>query len=406
METILDAYKPVSSQQIQEARKFLEETLSRVDLGFHQIPTRDHLWSEVEERGSEIRAVADDLVVVGIGGSSLGPKALYEVLREPQSEKRLFFCDNVDTRAFENIWKEIRNPERTAWVFISKSGSTIETLVAADLILQRYQSQKWKISVTVISEKKSNPLSDWAVEKSVPVLEIPQDVGGRFSVLTAVGMLPMSFLGLNIREFQTGAQAALQDYEFNAEMMVHFYQSFQRQEWITFFWFYNSAYETFGRWLQQLWAESLAKTKDRQGRPGPRVSTPMWGIGACDQHSLLQQLMEGFQDKFIVFFRFANTESGGEKVVNSQFKGQVFFNGHQMGELIAAQAQGTRLALNENGASTLTVRVEDLTPKSLGFQMMSWQLVVAGLGEMLDINAFDQPGVELGKRLAKSILKS
>jgi glucose-6-phosphate isomerase len=406
MERILNSKNTVTEAEIQKSNEALQKVLSRKDLGFFQVPERAQLWSEVDKRAAELRSHADDLVIVGIGGSSLGPKALYEIFKEPKSQKRLHFCDNVDALAFEKMWNGIANFERTTWVFISKSGSTIETLVAADMILQRYEKQKWNFQATVVSEMKSNPLTDWAKENKVPCLEIPLDVGGRFSVLTAVGMLPMAFLGVSTSEFREGAHEAVQNLKLQSELMAHFYQSFQRNEWITFFWFYTSSYENFGRWVQQLWAESLGKAQDRKGQKAPRASTPMYGIGSSDQHSVLQQLMEGAKDKLIVFYRFANIEKAGEAIALSHFPSQSFFNGHKMGQLIAAQAQGTQQALNEQNVSTMCIQVDDMNAKSVGFQMMSWQLVVAGLGELMDINAFDQPGVELGKRLAKTILKS
>ena len=362
---VLDSSHSIDSSELQKSKQALQKVLSRKDLGFFQVPERGHLWSQSQEKAQELRNQADDLVVVGIGGSSLGPKALYEVLEDPCAEKRLHFCDNVDALEFEKIWARLVDPSRTAWVFISKSGSTIETLVAADLIFQRYDSHRWPFQACVISEIKSNPLTDWAKSKNVSCLEIPLDVGGRFSVLTPVGMLPMAFLGIPLGEFQEGARKALQNQELTANLIAHFSQSFQRQEWITFFWFYASSYQSFGRWLQQLWAESLAKTVDRQGHAAPRVSTPVWGIGSSDQHSLLQQLMEGAKDKLIVFSRFQKIESSGEQVKKSQFQGQEFFNGHNMGELIAAQAQGTRQALNEQKASTMSLVIEDMSPQAL-----------------------------------------
>lgn len=403
---IQNSYHSIDEKELQQSQEALKQFLSRTDIGFPQIPDRQHLWDAIRDKAQELHSQADDLVVVGIGGSSLGPKALYEILENPDSDKKLFLCDNVDAVEFEKLWKRLKNPSRTAWVIISKSGGTIETLVAADLIQQKYKSQSWKFIPTVVSETRSNPLTHWAHENNVSVLEIPVDVGGRFSVLTAVGMLPMAFLGFSIEEFQKGARQALKDQELVSRLMTHSMQSFQRQEWITFFMFYASPYQGFGRWLQQLWAESLAKATDRNGGTGPRVSTPMWGIGSIDQHSVLQQLMEGAHDKWIVISRFKTIENAGEPVQKSGFPGQEFFNGHKMGQLIAAQAQGTRQALNDQKVSTLTLEVEDLSPRSLGYQIMLWQLVVAGLGERLNINAFDQPGVELGKRLAKQILKS
>lgn len=389
-----------------QAQAALETVLNRKDIGFFDIPQRADLWNEIQSQAQKLRMIADDLVVVGIGGSSLGPKALNEFFINPQSSKRIHFCDNVDAIDFERILRTLRDWDRTAWVFISKSGSTIETLVTADLVFQKYSQAKKTPKGIVISERRTNPLVDWAQQKKMDVLEIPLDVGGRFSVLTAVGMLPMGFLGLDVQEFRQGSALAVKSGETISEFMAQISQSFDREEWISFFWFYSSSYLHFGRWLQQLWAESLAKTKNLQGETAARVSTPMFAIGAIDQHSLLQQVMEGAKDKLVIFARFEDTEAAGEKVLKSQFPSLEFFEGHTMGQLISAQAKGTLSALNNNGVSTLTLQFSGASPRDLGFQMMFWQLVVAGLGQMLKINAYDQPGVELGKRLAKQILKS
>lgn len=398
---------PTQPEKFQAALIALDKVLARTDLGFHQIPGRDVLWSEIETVAQKLRDQADELVVVGIGGSSLGPRALYEVLGQSSSgDKKLHFCDNVDATEFEDMFKQFKDWSRVAWVFVSKSGSTIETLVSADFIYQKYQSRNLTPLSLIVSEKKANPLEQWAKKNQLIHLEIPLDVGGRYSVLTAVGMLPLQFLGYSAREFRQGAQKILMEKKLIADMIAQVVQSFEREEWISFFWFYGSRYQNFGRWLQQLWAESLAKTEARSGGPAKRVSTPMWAIGSSDQHSLLQQVMDGAKDKFVIFQRIKSIENAGDKLKATQFSGQDFFIGHTMGQLIKAQAQGTCQALNEHKISTAILEVQDGSPECLGAQLLFWQLVVAGVAEILDINAFDQPGVELGKRLAKVILKS
>lgn len=408
MISIVQKSIPTKSEKLQTAKAALEKVLARKDLGFHQLPERDHLWSEIKSAASQLREQADELVVVGIGGSSLGPRALYELLapQTPIKGKKLHFCDNVDALEFEFLFSQFKDWSRVAWVFISKSGSTIETLVSADFIHQKYQARQMSPTCLIISEKKTNPLEQWGKKLNLTHLEIPLDVGGRYSVLTAVGMLPMEFLGFSGADFRQGAQKILQQKDLISEMVAQVIQSFEREEWISFFWFYGAGYQNLGRWLQQLWAESLAKTQSRSGGAAKRVSTPMWAIGPSDQHSLLQQVMDGAKDKFVVFQRVQVIENAGEKLGTTQFSNQDFFLGHTMGQLIRAQAQGTCQALNEHKISTMTLEVEDASSKCLGAQLFFWQLVVASVAEVLDINAFDQPGVELGKRLAKAILKS
>ncbi len=409
MISIVDHSHSISAESFAKAQASLSQVLSRTDVGFYQVPNRQGLWQQVVAQADALKKQADDLVVVGIGGSSLGPKALYEIFQQPKNPKKIHFCDNVDAIEFERLWQGIRDFKKTVWVFISKSGSTIETLVAADLIFQKYSQLGFEPICKVVSENRSNPLTDWAKSKNVDCLEIPIDVGGRYSVLTAVGMLPMAFLGVDVLAFQKGAQKLLQSaksQEDLANFMAQVVDSFHRQEWISFFWFYSSQYQNFGRWLLQLWAESLGKQKDQNGNVAPRVSTPVTAIGAIDQHSVLQQVMDGAKDKFVVFSRFSDIENSGEVIKGTQFANQEFFKGHKMGDLISAQAQGTKAALNEAGVSTLTLRVHGVDAESVGYQLLYWQLVVAGVGQMLNINPFDQPGVELGKRLAKKILKS
>ncbi len=392
---------------LEKSQRALKTLLARNDLGFMQIPMRDELWREIERVATELRGQCTDLVVVGIGGSGLGPRVVQEIFQTPQSDRRLHFCDNVDALEFKRLFAGLSNLAKTAWVFTSKSGSTIETIVSADYILETYRRQSLPQPVIcAVTELRANPLFNWAQKNKASILEIPLDVGGRFSVLTAVGMLPAAFLGLDIQEFRRGAKQALASGPEISDFMAQTLMSFKREEWISLFWFYCSSLKTLGAWLQQLWAESLAKKLDRQAKAAPRASTPMGAVGACDQHSILQQVMEGAPDKFVTFVRVNTAESGPWALETSGFPENQFFVGRQMGELLAAEAEATRKALSQEGVSTLELKLHDLSPATIGYIFMFWELVVGGLGEALDINAFDQPGVELGKRLAKEILKS
>lgn len=393
----------LSDESVERANQKLQQFLIRKDIGFSELPFRTKLIDQTWNLAQEMRIHYNEMVIVGVGGSSLGVRALAEMTDRPGQSHCLHFCDNTDPLEFEKLWTRIKDIKKTCWVFISKSGSTIETLVAADFIQSRLGTE---MKAIVISQPEDNPLTLWAKKFQFQTLEIPFDVGGRFSVLSPVGLLPAAFLGISIQELMKGAEEALKDSTQVSKMISLVLESFHQKCWITFFFFYNSNYLQMGRWLQQLWAESLAKKVNRNGLPAPRASTPMWGIGACDQHSLLQQLMEGEKDKLIIVQKFAALESDRRKLSRSHFDYQQFFVGHTMGELIAAQSLGTSEALEVEGAKVLTIKVNDFTTEFLGYQFMFWQLVVAGLGESLDIDAFNQPGVELGKRLAQKNLKA
>ena len=397
---------PASKEVSTECTAALERVLNNKSLGFHQTPMRLDLWDSAERLGQKLRSDFSDMVIVGVGGSSIGVRVLAEVF---VSEKKLHFLDNMDVIAYERLLQSFSDWSKVCWVFISKSGSTVETLVGADLILQELSQRKLSAShhTVVVSEPRQNPLTQWANLHGVSMLELPQDVGGRFSILTSVGLLPASFLGVPLEEMRRGALHALQSKDVIVGTCDQFLQSFHRQEWISFFWFYSSELRWFGDWLKQLWAESLAKKINRDGLPAPRVSTPYTAIGACDQHSLLQQLMEGERDKFILFVRIHSCENpSGLKIVHSAFEPPPIPHGKSMGELFAAQVIATRKALHHEKVSTAEMIWPDLSAETLAEKFMFWELVVATLGEVLNLNAFDQPGVELGKRIARQHLNS
>lgn len=378
--------------------------LQRAEIGFPRLPERQELWRQAERVGAAKAGEFKSLVIVGLGGSSLGTRVIQEVFLA----RNIFFVDNVDAVEFETLLASFSRPEEVCWTFVSKSGTTIESLAALEILEQYYQERGLNLAknAVVISESRETSLTKWARKHQVVECEIPQDVGGRFSVLSPVGMMPAAFLGLNLEKFRQGAVAALRDEPAVVALMAQFLQSFEREEWITLLWSYNARMKNFNLWFQQLWAESLGKAVGRDGKPAPRVSTPQGAIGASDQHSILQQVMEGARDKFVVFQRFADSEGGTQAIREAQFPETQCLQGRSLGVLLGVEAQSTQEALNHNGVSTLTLSFNRLDEESLGYQFMLWELVVAGLGESLGLNAFDQPGVELGKVLTKQKLKS
>lgn len=400
---ITQAGHKVDSAVLKTCEESLQTFLKRKDIGFPQLIERISLWEQSYKAGKEFNHRFKRLVIVGLGGSSLGNRVLAEVFRA----KNLFFVDNVDALEFETLIEELGDLREVGWVFISKSGTTIESLCALEFIDQIYKEEGLGLASQslVISEPKTNTLTEWAKANKMPTCEIPVDVGGRFSILSPVGMMPAAYLGLDLEKIRVGAAHALQDTKLISETMAQVAQSFKREEWITLLWFYNSRLKNFGSWFQQLWAESLGKKVGRDGGAATRASTPLWAVGASDQHSILQQVMEGAKDKFVIFMRVEESEAGSQRLHKSQFKETADLEGRTMGELLRAEALATQEALAENGVSTLTLKTKVLDEHTLGYLFMFWELVVAGMGEYMKIDAFDQPGVELGKRLAKAKLK-
>lgn len=398
---LLNSHK-ISEELRSQSQKSLQAFMARKDLGFVFLPDRTPLWEQSQKIGESLRKKYHNLVVVGIGGSSLGVRVLAQI----QDAQNIFFVDNVDATEFENVLKRIGSLEKTSWAFISKSGTTIETLLALEYIEQLYKEKNLSLHErsVVITENKPSTLSTWAQKHQVPQCEIPLDVGGRFSVLSPVGLVPAAFLGINLEQMRAGAIAARKNTVLIENLMAHFMESFQKEQWISLFWYYSSRAHSLGMWVQQLWAESLGKKLNRRGSEAPRASTPMWAIGASDQHSILQQVMEGARDKFVLFHRFEDGEGGALKLEHSQFAETKTLAQKSMGSLLKAEAMATEEALRSSGVSTLCLKTRALDPESLAYYFMLLELIVAGLGEWMDINAFDQPGVELGKRLAKDLL--
>ena len=400
---VTQAAHSLNPETLKKCQDSLRTFLARKDIGFPQLVQRIPLWEQSYKEGEAFYKKFKKIVIVGLGGSSLGTRVIAEVFRARQ----IFFLDNVDALEFETLIEQLGDLREAGWVFISKSGTTIESLCSLEFLEQIFNSEGLNLASQslVVSENKANTLVQWAQAHKIPQCEIPVDVGGRFSVLSPVGMLPAAFLGLDLEKFRLGAASAILDEDLVAQVMAQTVQSFERGEWITLLWTYNSSLKSFGGWFQQLWAESLAKTKDRHGKPAPRVSTPMAAVGACDQHSILQQVMEGARDKFVVFLRVEESEAGSQRLQKSQFSETKELVGRTMGELLKFEALATQEALTQSGVSTLTLKTKVLDEQSLGYLFMFWQLVVAGLGEYLQIDAFNQPGVELGKRLAKDKLQ-
>lgn len=391
---------------------------ARTDVGFTRLPYDTEAINESIKLGEQIRNQFDQLIIVGMGGSSMGPRCLHEISEGLHYKKnstvgsvdRLFFLDNVDSVETEKVLTKIKDLRKTAWLFISKSGSTIEVLWTFDLIIQLYQEKNIEIwpRTFYITEDTSNPLNNLALLHKRPRLKIPLDVGGRFSVLSPVGLVVSEYLNFDTRLLIAGGKEVLEQASSEAQVIQcvdEYLQSFKRQEAITLFWFYNSNMRWFGCWLQQLWAESLGKKSNIHNQAAPPFSSPMICIGACDQHSILQQIMDGPRDKFVNFFRFKNVEECSFKVSSTHFEETKILEGLNFGQLIKAEAIGTEKALQNAGVSTLSFTLNNLDEKNIGFLFMFFQMIIATLGEHEEIDAFNQPGVALSKKMTLEVLQ-
>lgn len=375
----------------------IENVLTSKSIGFIDLPNRTELWNQSENLGTKLRNNYDHLIVVGIGGSSMGPRSIVEF----SGKTNISFLDNVDSIETESVLRKIQSQEKIAWLFISKSGNTIEVLWTIELIHQRHTELNKSLwpDTYYISELTDNSLHNLSIQHQRPCLEIPLDVGGRFSVLSPVGLVIASYLGLNLEQIKCGTVLALKDTQNLNTLCNQFLASFERSESITLFWFYCSRLRWFGGWVQQLWAESLGKKMNREGQPAFPFSTPISAIGACDQHSILQQVIDGPKNKFVCLFRFKEIENKDLPIHQPIFKETLGMKNKKFGDLIKAEALATQRGLELSDVSTMMYEFEHFNSETLGYLFMSFQIVVAVLAEIKNINAFDQPGVQLGKKL-------
>lgn len=339
----------------------------------------------------------EDILILGTGGSSLGGKTLYALAT--QKTPRLHFMDNIDPHTFERLFETI-NPKKTGVLAISKSGSTIETLFQLLVCLQRFEEVNLKDHFMVVTEPTPNPLRKIAEEQQWTCLDHPTNVGGRYSCFSVVGLLPIILAGLNPYSFREGAQAVLDHHLKDdcppalegAAMAV--YLENHHHKTLSVMLPYADQLDSFSLWYRQLWAESL-------GKKG-KGTTPIHSMGTVDQHSQLQLYLDGPKDKF--FTLIAPKWKGQGEEIHSSLIPEL--KGKTMGDLFDAELRATYETLVRNGCPTRLITLDRIDESSLGAVMMHFMIETILTSYLIAVNAFDQPAVEEGKRLAREFLAS
>jgi glucose-6-phosphate isomerase len=380
---------------------------------------RDDLGA-ITQAGRRLAAGASDVVFLGTGGSSLGGQTLAQLAGHAvpgigllRDAPRIHFMDNLDPETFGTFLTRLPLPT-TRFVAISKSGGTGETLMQAAAVLaavkQAGQEKRIGELFLGLSEPAKpgarNGLRDLLGAYQVAFLEHDPGVGGRFSVLTNVGLLPAAVLGLNLGAVREGAAAALApvlDKKPAAEVPAAAGAALSvalaetRGKRISVMMGYADKLERFTRWYVQLWAESLGK--DGKG------TTPIGALGPVDQHSQLQLFIAGPRDKLFTIITVASAGRGPRIEADlAKLCGEPDFAGKTIGDLVAAQGRATAETLAKNGCPVRTIRLERLDEASLGELLMHFMLETIIAARLLGVDAFDQPAVEEGKVLAKKYL--
>ena len=390
-------------------------------VGFVDIAMDDALRAQSLDFADNARGKFDDVVILGIGGSALGPIALRTALRPSGwnmlsketrgGYPRLQVLDNVDPETIVALLERL-DLARTLFVVTSKSGGTAETMSQYMIVEERLKNAGLPLGdhLVFVTDPVQGALRPLARQLGVPALDIPPNVGGRFSVLTPVGILPAALIGIDVTELLAGA-AEMADRCSEPELVRNPAGTYAMLQWladtrhgksINVLMPYSDPLRDFADWFVQLWAESLGKIAPDGTSMG---STPLAAVGATDQHSQVQLFMEGPKNKTVTFI--AVDKRATDVTIPRSF-GEVkelgYLGGHSLGELIDIEQRATAGALAKRGRPNLTIHVERVDARHVGALMMLFELATAYAGQLYGVDAFNQPGVELGKQFAYALL--
>jgi glucose-6-phosphate isomerase len=404
-----------------DAKRGFDKLRTGGSVGFVDLPEETQLLDQVTNFTTRARGKYDDVVILGIGGSALGPIALRTALRPSGwnmlDEKardgypRLQVLDNVDPETIAALLARLRLA-RTLFIVTSKSGGTAETMAQFVIVHDRLVREKLDLSqhLVFVTDPKQGALRPLADRLKVPALDIPPNVGGRFSVLTPVGTLPAALIGIDVKSLVSGAAEMARRCE-NAELasnpagvyaMLQWLADTELKKSIAVFMPYSDPLRDFAGWFVQLWAESLGKKRPDGTSVG---STPLAAVGATDQHAQVQMFMEGPADKTVTFV--AVRERGTDVKIPAAFpdvKELGYLAGHSLGELIDIEQRATAGALAKRARPNMTIHLDRVDPGHVGQLMMLLEVATAYAGQLYGIDAFNQPGVELGKQFAYALL--
>jgi len=375
-------------------------------LGFYDLP--DCSTKHIDDFIANLNPVFDTMLVLGIGGSALGNKALYSALKtEAELPRKLFVYDNVDPVFLYEILSQI-NLEKTLVNVITKSGTTAETMagymIVADIIKRKFPKDYQK-RIIITTDKEKGFLRQVINQEGYPGFTVPDNVGGRFSVLSDVGLLSSAFTGIDIKALLKGAKD-MREICWNPNIwenpaylngLIHFLYYRQGKNISVMMPYSNSLYDL-ADWYRQLWAESLGKRKDIKGREIYVGQTPVKALGTTDQHSQVQLYTEGPNDKVFTFltvehfkhdYTIPNLHPDREEVN--------YLGGKKLSELLNAERLATEIALSKAMRPNANIVFPQIDAYHLGQFIMLYEIQTVFTGKLLCINPLDQPGVEAGK---------
>ena len=392
-------------------------------LGFIDLPADEALLNQSLRIAEKFRGRTDSVLLLGIGGSALGPIALRTALR-PYGWNMLdhdgrdgFPClhvlDNVDPASIAALLSRLEL-SRTLVLVISKSGGTVETmaqyLIVRDALIRELGDERARAQLVFVTDPEAGALRRIARRENIETVDIPSNVGGRFSVFSPVGILPAALIGVDVRALLRGAAHVTQQ-ATTSDLSANIPGIFATLQWLAdtnhgrhvhALMPYADPLRDIALWFVQLWAESLGKRRSDGSLAGP---TPLPAVGATDQHSQVQLFMEGPLDKTVSFISVAGREAEGViPAAHSDIPELAYIGGHTLGALIGIEQRATAGALAARGRLNLTIQLDRLDAWHVGALLQTFCLSTAYAGSLYNVDAFNQPGVELGKNFAYAML--
>mgnify|MGYP002589598898 CR=1 FL=1 len=394
-------------------------------LGWTELPyNQGEIVEKIEKVAQRVRENFDTFVVLGIGGSALGPIAVQQALNhlhynelpaEKRGGPRLYVEDNIDPERMQALL-DVIDVKTTCFNVITKSGATAETMsqyLIVSEMLKKEVGEGWEKHIIATTDHEKGNLIKLAKEHGFELFYIPSSVGGRFSELCPVGLLPAAVCGIDIRAMLEGAAAmdarcksdnvwdnpalleAVLQYICMEDMGINVQVTMP----------YADSLKYMADWFCQLWAESLGKNVTRKGMACNHGQTPVKSLGVTDQHSQLQLYTEGPYDKVITFLKVGQFRSEYEISHGcEEFPDVAFLGGKTLNALIDAERRGTEYALYRAGRMSQTITLPEVNPYTIGQLLFFFEMATAYAGELLDVDAFNQPGVEGSKIASYAVL--
>lgn len=393
--------------------------LQWMNLGYNE----ETVWL-VKEYASLVRNRFENILVLGIGGSALGGIAVTEALLKPywnllSEEKRnnfprIFFLDNIDPDQIKELL-ELIDLKKTLVNVITKSGSTAEIMAQYMIvknIMEKELGDDYRKNIVATTDKKTGYLRQLAAQEGYKTFFVPDDVGGRFSVFSAVGLLPFALVGIDIDEIINGIKdmdLALKNTDIFKNIaaqnaLIHYLMDTQKGKKLSVMMPYSSRLKYVSDWYVQLWAESLGKEINKTGEKVNCGPTPLKALGVTDQHSQIQLYNEGPNDKIINFIRIQEFENEVEIPKILEYTGIGYLGGKTINDLLNAEADATKVALADFERPNVTITLPKINGHYVAQLLYMFEVQTAIAGELYNINAFNQPGVEQAKNYTYALM--